>query len=205
MYKNVNVVAMNLLTVMLCDMDAMIMLIDSAKTEDWPDGLAWKLIEKLCAKLKPSDTIVSAEQLKKLMKLKLKKKQDPEYLESKIAPLETNYGCQIREDLKIAATVKAGGCRYSDTICSKTKAIKRAGGFVTSADLIQVMVESFRIYGKADSNMSDSKDKVIETATSFKFNCDLCGKGGHKAKDCPQRDKIKCKHCGQLGHKKATC
>jgi hypothetical protein len=30
--KNANLVAMNLLTVMLCDTDAMIMLIDSAKT-----------------------------------------------------------------------------------------------------------------------------------------------------------------------------
>jgi len=37
--KNANLVAMNLLTVMLCDMDAMIMRIDSTKTKDWPDGL----------------------------------------------------------------------------------------------------------------------------------------------------------------------
>jgi hypothetical protein len=37
--KNKNLVAMNLLTVMLCDTDVMIMLIDSAKTKDWPDGL----------------------------------------------------------------------------------------------------------------------------------------------------------------------
>ncbi len=32
MNKNANLVAMNLLTVMLCDMDAMIMLVDSMKT-----------------------------------------------------------------------------------------------------------------------------------------------------------------------------
>ena len=32
--KNANLVAMILLTVMLCDMDAMKMLIDSAKTKD---------------------------------------------------------------------------------------------------------------------------------------------------------------------------
>ncbi len=80
------------------------------------------------------------------MRLKLKKKQDPEYLESKFASLKTNYGCQIREDLKIVAILKAGGCQYSDIVCSKTKAIKRAGGNVTSADLIQAMVKSFRIY-----------------------------------------------------------
>ena len=44
MNKNVNLVAMNLLTVMLCDMDVMIIFIDSTKTKDWPDGLAWKLV-----------------------------------------------------------------------------------------------------------------------------------------------------------------
>jgi hypothetical protein len=69
--------------------------------------------------------ITSAEQLEKLMKLKLKKKQDLEYCESKMASLKTSYGCQIKEDLKIAANVKAGGRQYSDTIHSKTKAIKR--------------------------------------------------------------------------------
>ncbi len=131
------------------------------------------------------------------MKLELKKKQDPEYLESKITSLKTNYGCRIGGDLKIAAVVKAGGRQYSDTICSKTKATKRAGGNVTSADLIQAMVESFKIYGMADSGMSDSNDDVIAAVmTSFKFDCNLCGKGGHKARDCPQCDKIKCKHCG---------
>ncbi len=117
MYKNANVVAMNLLTVMLCcDTDYMIMLIDSTQTEDWSNGLAWKLIKKLCAKFKLSDTIASAEQLEKFMKLTLKKKQDPEHLKSMISSLETNNGCQTGEDLKIAATVKAGGHQYSDNL-----------------------------------------------------------------------------------------
>jgi hypothetical protein len=38
-----------------------------------------------------------------------------------------------------------------------------AGGNVTSADLIQAMVEIFRMYGMADSNMGDSEGKVIMT------------------------------------------
>ena len=60
--KNVNLVAMNsLLTVMLCDTDVMIMLIDSTKTKDWLDVLTWKLIEKLCTKFKLGDMIASAE------------------------------------------------------------------------------------------------------------------------------------------------
>ncbi len=63
MNKNVNVVAMHQLTVKLCDTNRMIMLIDSTKTADWPNDLAWKLIKKLCVKFKSNDTIVSAEQL----------------------------------------------------------------------------------------------------------------------------------------------
>ena len=82
--------------------------------------MAWKLIKKLCTKFKLlGDTIASAEQIEKLMKLKLKKKQDPEYLESKIASLETSYGCQIEEKLKIEYIVKAGGKQYQQTFTAK--------------------------------------------------------------------------------------
>jgi len=67
-------------------------------------------------------------------------------------------------------------------------------------------MESFRISGNADSGTNDSSnDEVILAATEFKFSCNLCGKGGHKAKDCPQRNNVKCEHCGRLGHTKATC
>jgi hypothetical protein len=76
---------------------------------------------------------------------------------------------------------------------------------VTYNDLIQATTQSFRNYGKSKEDMSDSNNEVIATAKSFKFNCNLCGKGGHKAKDCPQHDKIKCEHCHQLRHKKVTC
>ena len=63
----------------------------------------WKLIEnKLHAKYNSSETIVSAKQLEKLMKLKFKKK----HLKSRIPSLKTNCGCQIGEDLMIAAIVK---------------------------------------------------------------------------------------------------
>jgi len=106
------------------------------------------------------------------MKIKLKKKQqDPEYLEGEIASLETSYGCQIDEKLKISAIVKADGKQHSAEICSKTKAFKRAKGVVTSADLIQAMMESFRIPGNANLDTNDSRDdKVILAATEYGCN-----------------------------------
>ena len=45
--------------------------------------MAWKLIEKLCAKFKLGDTIEAAEQLEKLMKLKLKKKRTRSILKAR--------------------------------------------------------------------------------------------------------------------------
>ncbi len=71
---------------------------------------------------------------------------------------------------------------------------------MTSADLIQAMVESFRIYGKEESDTRKSESKVISSATMFKFIVTF-----HKAKDCHQHEKIKCKHCGKFGHKKKIC
>ena len=59
------------------------------------------------------------------MKLTLKNKQDPEYLESKITSLKTSCGCQIEEKFKIAAIVKAGGKHYAADIHIKTRAIKK--------------------------------------------------------------------------------
>jgi hypothetical protein len=96
--------------------------------------------------------------------------------------------------MKIAAVMKAMGKKYSDTIQSETCMIEKAGGIVTNDDQIQAMTQSFRIYGKSKEDMIDSYNKVIAIATSFKFDCNFCGKGGHKANDCPQCDKIKCEH-----------
>jgi len=68
--------------------------------------------------------------------------------------------------LKIAAIVKAGGKQYSADIRSKTKAFKRAIGNATSADLIQAMMESFRISGKADLDTNDSSDDEVTLAAT---------------------------------------
>ena len=145
--------------------------------------------------------IVSVEQLEKLIKLKLKKKQDMEYLEINSVSLETKYGRQIIEILKIAAI-------WSLMVVSiQTQFAAKNDGNLTIADLIQEMVESFGIYGKVelDTSDSDSKYEVISTVTVFKSDCNLCGKARHNAKDCPQHHKIKCKHCSWCGHKKETC
>ena len=85
--------------------------IEAARTAAWPGAKAHVILEKLVKKYKPSDTIATAEQMKKLMGLKLKKSQDPEDLGDKIAVLESKYGRVLSEKEKIAAVVSAAGAQ----------------------------------------------------------------------------------------------
>lgn len=202
--KKMNLHAMNLLTVMMAEDDLMLMMVDSVKSTDWPDGLAYVLWEKLLRKFKPSDQVAKAEQTAKLLSLKLKKGGDPSELELKIASIELSYGIPLNDEMKIAALLKAAGHEYSDTIRSETRMIERAGGTVTYDDLIQAMTQSFRIYG--GKNESDESDEtVLAAVTAFKGSCNFCGKEGHKATDCPNKKSVKCENCGKSGHKKEYC
>jgi hypothetical protein len=141
-----------------------------------------------------------------LYALKLGKDVDPTVLEKKIASLETGYGIPISEEMKISAIMKAAGKYHSDTIQSKTRAIRRAGGTVTCDNQIQAMAESFSIHGNKELD-SDNEDDVALAATSFLFNgnCNICEKQGHKTSECCEKHKIKCEHCGRTGHKKEFC
>ena len=89
--KKQNAMAMSLLTLAM-DSPMLLSKIASSKSVSWPGGLAHVLIAKLNKKYKHNDTIVSAKQTKKLMKLKLKTNQDQEELGDKIAMLEVTYG-----------------------------------------------------------------------------------------------------------------
>jgi hypothetical protein len=180
--KEMNLHVMNIMTVMFSGSNLMLMMVESLKSQDWPDGLVYALWEKFIRMFKPSDQIAAAKQTVKLYALKLGKDMDPTVLEEKIASLEAGYGIPISKEMKISAIVKAAGKYYSDTIRSKTRAIKRAGGTVSCDDLIQAMTESSRICGNKESD-SDNEDDVALAATSFLFNgnCNICGKQGHNA------------------------
>ncbi len=205
--KEMNLHAMNIMTVMLSESDLMLMMVESSKSQDWPDGLVYVLWEKLLRKLKLPNQIAAAEQTVKLYALKLGRDVDPTVLEEKIASLEARYGIPISKVMKISAIMKAAGKYYSDTIWSKTRAIKRASGTVTCDDLIQAMTESFSICGNKKLD-SENEDNAALAATSFLFNgnCNICGKQWHKqASKCCEKHKIKCEHCGRMGHKKEFC
>eukprot|EP00957_Ditylum_brightwellii_P105895 8076338-Ditylum_brightwellii.AAC.1 len=55
-------------------------LIKESKNNDWPKGLAYKVIEKLQAQHQPKDTISRLELRNKLNSVKMGTKDDPQEL-----------------------------------------------------------------------------------------------------------------------------
>jgi len=203
--KKKNDLAMSFLTLAM-DSNQLLTKVEAAKTVKWPDGIACVLMEKLTNKYKPKDNLAIAEQQKKLMTLHLKKEEDPEELGDKIAALETTYGNRLDEKLKVAAIVNAAGKDYGDVIREVTWRLENAGTPVEADVLIEAMSVKWRISG---GHGKSSDDYVLETSLAvapFKYNCYVCGKQGHKGKDCPNRQDMKaCSTCGQKGHPEKFC
>jgi hypothetical protein len=95
-----NLHAINLLTVMMTENDLIIMMIDSTKSKECPNGLAYVPWKKHLKKFKLSDQVAKAEQTVKLLSLKLKKGGDLSELELKIASIEAMYGILLNKELK---------------------------------------------------------------------------------------------------------
>ena len=79
------------------------------KTDKWPSGRAFAVMEMLLKKYRPKETLLKAHQKKKLMKLKLKNGQDPDEFGTAIASLEIGYRNTFEEEDKIVALVGAAG------------------------------------------------------------------------------------------------
>ena len=217
--KEMNAQAMSLLT-MTMDAPRLIRKVESAKCPNWPGGKAWKLVEGLIKKYKPSDVIAVAEQATKLMSLKLKRTEDPEDLGDSIAALETEYGSSIDEKQKIAAIVKTAGQYYSDVIQNETARITGTGGIVTAEDLIEAMSTNWRIGGgsaRTAKEYDDSEPNDVALSNMpgafANRNCFKCGEKGHMARNCTKQgpnDKGgsfggTCYACNKRGHKADRC
>ena len=105
--------------------DELLCMIEEVKTTDWPGGLACELWKELQDEFKPNDTIAKAEQLKKLMELKLSKGEDPKKFGGRMAMIQNMYGCTLDESHKIAVVVRTSGKNYASADLSKGRSMKK--------------------------------------------------------------------------------
>ena len=85
-----NNIAMAQLTIAF-ETQALLSLADSAKSTDWPGGLAYKVISSLKEKYQPNDRIAVVELERKLNQVDLKEYEDPKILFERIATIENKY------------------------------------------------------------------------------------------------------------------
>ena len=177
------------------------------RSDEWPSALAYEI----WASLEPSDTIAVAEMLKKLMKLKLSRKEDRKKLGKRIAMIQGGYTCKVDGNQKLAVVSMPAErltlTNHQETMICDTKREK-----MTAKRLIEAIQQNFRLKGGANS---DDKDIVKETALfpgNFPGNCYNCGKSGRKRPDCLGKKKPfsgmgwynrKFHECNGNGHKLA--
>ena len=209
-----NAVAMANLT-MAFTTEQLIGMIYKAANDDWPSGLAYKVIESLFKKYVPQDLVSKIELRRALSAISMKKDEDPEVLFEAISALENKYNTavyRIPDEEKIATILEKAPAEYTSLLTSEQRA---KGNALTMEDLLSAMNQ---LYRTMHSNVDSSNTKEV-TLAGFggKIVCYRCKEEGHKAFQCPnssggsrnsqnkKKFKGKCRRCDKEGHKEADC
>ena len=206
-----NAEAIAQLTIAL-DSESLLNKVYEAEDDDWPEGMAWKIMKSLKDDFQPGDRISSVELKRKLNKVFMKKKDHPKVLFEKIAAIDNIYkanGKALDEEDAIAVVLDKCPKAYAHVLASQEGIY---GDQLKLKHLREAMTRQYRIvYGTEKSSEDDDNGGELQLS-AFNGTCYHCGEKGHKANNCPnkkQKSKTKftgkCNFCGKVGHKEADC
>ena len=214
--KKANETAMASLT-MAFKTDAMLNVVFRVMTNEWPGGLAHKVVSELKRQFQPEDIMSRVELRRSLNKVQMKKGQDPAKLFEQIYSIQNGSKIEIQEIEFAAVILEAASEEYHAVLSTEQTRLKDN---LKVADLENVMRNHWRtISSKNKNNDEDDESKEVALAAvgkGFNGTCFLCKKKGHRIADCPQKKSKngneskskfagKCNNCGKQGHKAQDC
>ena len=209
-----NAIAMANLTMALTGDSSMAIIFDVMDNDEWPGGLAWKIIEALKHKYAPEDTMSSVEMSERLSEVSMKTNEDPATLFTQLAAIKTQFKTlKVSEAAMIAVVLKAAPEMY-DLVLTSLQVQKKME--LKVIDLRETMNVYYRGKVKSKDGDKDTGDKELNLS-AFEGTCYDCKKPGHKSYQCPNKksrgtnyDKGKkfmgkCNDCNKFGHMKKDC
>jgi hypothetical protein len=170
---------------------------EAMEDPDWPGGLAFEVVTKLLQVYQPKDKVTTVELYEKLLKVTMKKKEDPKALFEQVAKIQNwyNSGSKKKVDIDqlIAVVMKAAPREYASVL----NAEQRTQGEDLKLSHIRIaMNQYFRsVYG-SEKTGSEKDELTLAAKTGNKGNnkkfaksCNNCGKKYHMAKDCREDPK----------------
>ena len=187
----------------------MVRLLINGQSEDWPSGLAWRVVEALHRRFKPDDIVSKIELCRMLNQITMNKKEDPSTLFEQLSKIENQFNTAIGKEDAIAIILDAAPAEYQSVLNAEQRA---KGSDITLQDLADTMDQQWRsMYGKhttKDLQGDDGHEIALGAINTFQGKCQNCVKPkkttGKGFKDKTNKRK-RCNHCGKTGHTENNC
>jgi hypothetical protein len=179
--------------------------VSESKTEDFPSGLAYKIVQGLIERYRPSDRLSKLEALKELDSIEMESDEEPDDLFNKIAALKQRYKKSRMDDANyVNHVIKIVPKKYNSMIAVE---IKTLGDQVKLEDIQKAMKTSYRMNNNKGITEGRSKVKGDEGDTESALIAKLMKamKAEGEGAFFGANSNSKCYKCGKPGHKAFEC
>ena len=166
-------------------------MINEAKNDKYPKGLAHLVAKELQTLCNPKDRMEKVEATNVLRAVKMKKGTKPNKFFNRLKALKVQYQGYITDEMIINEIMVKATQQYKGMLANQSLT---KGDSLTIDDLKKAMNEMYRVCSsggggkfKNDSSSDDDDSRGEVIGSAFRGKCFNCGQKGHRAVDCPQK------------------